>query len=69
MMKTQIFLSTVIAWLAAPLLLLVVSTLAAEAPNFAGEYADKKFLNGPGCVSNESRAKREHRVGVVQCRL
>jgi hypothetical protein len=46
MMKTPIFLSTVIAWLAAPLLLLVVSTLAAEAPNFAGEYADKKFLNG-----------------------
>jgi hypothetical protein len=44
MMKTQIFLST--AWLAAALLLLVVSTLAAEAPGFAGEYVDKKFLNG-----------------------
>jgi hypothetical protein len=46
MMKTQVFLSTVIAWLAAPFLLLVVSTLAAEAPGFSGEYADKKFLNG-----------------------
>jgi len=46
MMKTQIFLSTVIASLASPFLLLVVSTLAADAPSFAGEYADKKFLNG-----------------------
>jgi len=30
------------------LLLLAVQPLAASAPNFAGEYADKNFLNGQG---------------------
>ncbi len=37
--------------------------LAADTPNFAGEYANKNFLNG-GRVPNEPGTKRKHRVGV-----